>query len=77
MIATRLQISSTSLKIIELLKKLAEQGKTVIVVTHDRSIVRVADVRLEMEDGRLTGMGNYVAPTHPITLAHKKKRKKK
>jgi len=64
-------------RIVELLKKLSEQGKTVIVVTHDRSIARVADVRLEMEDGRIRGMGNYVAPTRPPTLARKKKGKKK
>jgi ABC-type lipoprotein export system ATPase subunit len=64
-------------RIVELLKKLSEQGKTVIVVTHDRSIAREADVRLEMEDGRIRGMGNYVAPTRPPTLARKKKGKKK
>ncbi|GHO82166.1 ABC transporter ATP-binding protein [Dictyobacter formicarum] len=66
-----------SKRIIELLKKLAEQGKTVVVVTHDRSIARVADVRLEMEDGRLTGMGNQIAPARPITTVRKKKGKKK
>ncbi len=64
-------------RIIELLKKLSEQGKTVIVVTHDRSIAREADVRLEMEDGRIRGMGNYIAPTRSLTLARKKKGKKK
>ncbi len=64
-------------RIVELLKKLSEQGKTVIVVTHDRSIAREADVRLEMEDGRIRGMGNYVAPARPPTLARKKKGKKK
>jgi len=64
-------------RIVELLKKLSEQGKTVIVVTHDRSIAREADVRLEMEDGRIRGMGSYVAPARPPTLARKKKGKKK
>jgi ABC-type lipoprotein export system ATPase subunit len=67
----------TGVRIIELLKRLAEQGKTVIVVTHDRSIAREADIRLEMNDGRITGMGNYVAPAHPIMSTRKKKRKKK
>jgi len=66
-----------STRIIELLKKLSEQGKTVIVVTHDRSIAREADVRLEMEDGRIRGTGNSAAPTPSLTLTRKKKGKKK
>ena len=49
--------------IIQLLKRLASQeGKTVIVVTHDRSIGGVADVRMEMEDGQIESMENYVEP---------------
>ena len=69
--------SRNSKRIIELLKQLSEQGKTVIVATHDRSIAKEADVRLEIEDGRIRSMGNYVAPTRSLTLAHKKKGKKK
>jgi ABC-type lipoprotein export system ATPase subunit len=66
-----------SRRIIELLKKLSEQGKTVIVVTHDRSTAREADVRLEMEDGRMRGTGNSATPTPSLTLTRKKKGKKK
>ncbi len=70
--------SYNSKRIVELLKTLAEEhGKTVIVVTHDRSIARDADVRLELGDGRIKSTGNYVAPTHTATLARKKKGKKK
>ena len=69
--------SYNSKRIIELLRKLAEQGKTVIVATHDRSVAKEADVRLEMEDGRIRSMGNYIAPTHTPTVARKKKGKKK
>jgi ABC-type lipoprotein export system ATPase subunit len=43
----------TGKMIVALLKQLAEQGRTVIVVTHDHSIAEVADVRLHMEDGRI------------------------
>ncbi|GHO82628.1 ABC transporter ATP-binding protein [Dictyobacter formicarum] len=50
--------SRTGKMIIELLKQLAEQGKTVIVVTHDHSIAKVADMRLEMQDGRIASMNN-------------------
>jgi ABC-type lipoprotein export system ATPase subunit len=45
--------SQTGKLIVELLKRLAEQGKTVIVVTHDASIAEVADVCLGMQDGRI------------------------
>jgi putative ABC transport system ATP-binding protein len=38
--------SRTGQLIIRLLKQLAEQGRTVIVVTHDRRIAGIADVRL-------------------------------
>ena len=69
--------SYNSKRIIELLKKLAEQGKTVIVATHDRSIAKESDVHLEMEDGRIKGMGSYVAPTRTPTLTHKKTKKGK
>src|SRR5260370_1070916 len=61
-------------RIIELLKTLAEQGKTVIVVTHDRTIAKEADVRLEMEDGRIRGAGNSTAaPTRALAPVRKKK----
>ena len=70
--------SYNSKRILELLKMLAEeQGKTVIVATHDRSIAREADVRLELGDGRIKSSGNYIAPARPIGLAHKKKSRKK
>jgi ABC-type lipoprotein export system ATPase subunit len=54
--------SITGKQIIRLLKQLATQGRTVIVVTHDRSIVDVADVRLQMEDGRLTEIKKGAPP---------------
>lgn len=65
--------SRTGKPIIQLLKQLAQQGRTVIVVTHDRSIMEVADVRMEMEDGRIETMENYVPPVNGVTLQQKKK----
>src|SRR3984893_13231891 len=59
----------TGIRIIQLLKRLSEQGKTVIVVTHDRGIARVADVRLEMNDGRLSPMPRYVGTQDSHTKA--------
>ncbi len=69
--------SLSSKRVIELLKLLAEQGKTVIVVTHDRQIAREADVRLEMTDGRVRSMGSAAVPARPLVPAHKKKGRKK
>jgi len=66
-----------SKRIIELLRDLAEQGKTVVVVTHDRSVAKDADVRLEMEDGRVKSTGTVVVPTRSQPLATRKKAKKK
>jgi ABC-type lipoprotein export system ATPase subunit len=45
--------SKTGRNIVELLSQLSHQGRTVIVVTHDRSIARLADKRMELEDGRI------------------------
>jgi ABC-type lipoprotein export system ATPase subunit len=69
--------SNTGRSIVQLLKQLAEQGRTVIVVTHDHSIVSVADVRMKMEDGRITVMENYQPPVNKNALALKKKGRKR
>jgi ABC-type lipoprotein export system ATPase subunit len=68
--------STTGTRIVQLLKQLAEQGRTVIVVTHDRSIASVADVRMKMEDGRITAMENYQPPANKKPLVLKKKGRK-
>ena len=69
--------SYSSKLVIQLLKSFAEQGKTVIVVTHDGNIARMADMRIQLADGRVKGTRSHIAPTGSTTLAHKKKRKKK
>jgi ABC-type lipoprotein export system ATPase subunit len=62
--------------IIEQLKQLARQGKTVIIVTHDRSIADVADVHIELEDGKIKAMENYAVPASKIAvLAGEKQRR--
>jgi len=47
--------STTSAVIYSLFKKLVEQGRTVIMVTHDRSAAQHADHVLELRDGRFVG----------------------
>src|SRR5579875_3909151 len=44
--------------------------------THDRSIAKEADVRLELSDGRIISTGSYVAPIRTTTLIRKKKGKR-
>ena len=69
--------SGTGKLIIQLLKQLAMQGRTVIVVTHDHSIAEVADVRMKMEDGKIETMENYVSPVSGRVLLQKKKSRKR
>lgn len=45
--------TKTRLKIIEILQKLKDEGKTIIVATHDERILMLADQRLHLEDGKL------------------------
>ncbi len=43
----------TGLGIVQILKKLKGRGKTVIVATHDRRIMQLADCTLHLKDGRI------------------------
>jgi len=48
--------AKTSLKIIDILQKLKNDGKTVIVATHDDRILKVADQKLYLADGKLVSL---------------------
>ncbi len=43
----------TGRRIVGLLQRLAHEGRTVVLVTHDQRIASEADRRIELEDGRL------------------------
>jgi len=45
--------SKTSMRIVGLLHSLTQEGRTVIVATHDAGIAARADIVLEMEDGKV------------------------
>jgi ABC-type lipoprotein export system ATPase subunit len=45
--------SANSKRLVSLLRDLAKQGRTVIMVTHDCGIAQLADVRMELDDGRI------------------------
>jgi putative ABC transport system ATP-binding protein len=46
--------SKTASSIMELLKNLNEQGKTIILITHDKEVARYAHKTFHLIDGRLT-----------------------
>ena len=50
--------SQTGVQIMELLVKLNEQGKTIIMVTHEQDIAAYAKKRLHMKDGIIDWIGN-------------------
>jgi putative ABC transport system ATP-binding protein len=47
--------SKTGARIVELLHTITQEGRTVIVATHDADVAARADVVLEMKDGKLIG----------------------
>ncbi len=61
--------------IIQLLKTLSEQGKTVIVVTHDAGVASIADVRMRLDDGSIEALENYTTPIRNVPQTRKKKKR--
>jgi putative ABC transport system ATP-binding protein len=60
----------TGVQILELLRAQAEAGKTVIVVTHNREISRVADRVIELSSGHIVADGPPVGGRAPIADLH-------
>jgi len=48
--------TKTSAKITQILQKLKDDGKTIIVATHDEQIFALADQKLYLEDGKLADL---------------------
>jgi len=46
----------TGEKIIQILRKLKDEGKTIIVATHDNQILALADQKFYLEDGKLANL---------------------
>jgi putative ABC transport system ATP-binding protein len=53
------------------IRRLTERGVTVVVATHDRAVVAAADEALELEHGRVRGVGpmEHPEPPPPRTVA--------
>jgi putative ABC transport system ATP-binding protein len=57
----------TGVQILELLRKQSDTGETVIIVTHNREISRVADRVVRLHSGRIAGDGPPPSGKVPIT----------
>lgn len=60
----------TGVQILELLREQAEAGKTVLVVTHNREISRVADRVVELSSGHIVSDGPPLGGVAPIGDLH-------
>jgi putative ABC transport system ATP-binding protein len=60
----------TGVQILELLQAQADAGKTVLVVTHNREISRVADRVVELSSGRIVHDGAPTGGRAPISDLH-------
>ena len=48
--------SKNSLKVFELFKKLCENGTTIVVATHDKTLAKLANTIYEMNDGKISNI---------------------
>jgi putative ABC transport system ATP-binding protein len=48
--------SKNSLKVFELFKQLCENGTTIVVATHDKTLAKLADTIYEMNDGKISNI---------------------
>jgi len=47
--------SKTAALVFDLFRDLVSQGKTVLMVTHDKELARIVSHRIELSDGRING----------------------
>jgi putative ABC transport system ATP-binding protein len=57
----------TGVQILELLKEQADQGKTVVIVTHNREIARISDRVVELHDGQVASDGEPEGGSVPVS----------
>ena len=58
--------SRSGAEVMTLLRELAGNGHTIILITHDREVAAQADRVIEIHDGRITRDSGADAPTRPI-----------
>jgi putative ABC transport system ATP-binding protein len=57
--------SATGANILAMFRELSEQGRTIVLVTHDNGIAAQANRRIEIRDGRIVRDAQNVASTTP------------
>jgi putative ABC transport system ATP-binding protein len=60
----------TGVQILQLLREQAEQGRTVLVVTHNREISRIADRVIELSSGQVASDGPPEGGRAPVSELH-------
>lgn len=60
----------TGVQILELLKEQTQAGKTVLIVTHNREISRIADRVIELSSGQVVSDGEPAEGKAPISELH-------
>ena len=60
----------TGVQILELLQAQTATGRTVLVVTHNREIARIADRVVELSSGRIVRDGPPVGGRAPVAELH-------
>jgi putative ABC transport system ATP-binding protein len=64
--------SHTAHSVLELLSALSRKGKTVVIVTHERDVSKIADRVVTLSDGRVTGVVRRDTghPLRPMGVVH-------
>jgi putative ABC transport system ATP-binding protein len=62
--------SSTEAEIMEILLKLNAEGRTIIMVTHEPQVAKLAKRRIYMKDGVIAGEGIFPGPEAETEVAH-------
>ncbi|MFP6763932.1 MAG: ABC transporter ATP-binding protein [Planctomycetaceae bacterium] len=60
--------STTEAEIMEMLKKLNQEGRTIIMVTHENEVARLARRQIFMKDGTVAGVGFFPGPGEGLQI---------
>lgn len=62
--------TETGIQVLELLRSITDAGdRTIVVVTHNSAIAKIANRVIELKDGGITGTELNASPLHPQDVA--------